>query len=104
MTDKLIRMSDLEKYPIREHRCDKKHANEHFINGIESVFEFAENLPAVDAVEVVRCADCAVARNPESGCYGRDYLDPEWYCPNGTKDENRPHFTSSRAKEITGKA
>ena len=39
-------------YPIRADHCDKKHANEHFIFGIESVMEFAENLPAADVAEV----------------------------------------------------
>ena len=39
-------------YPIRADHCDKKHANEHFIFGIESVMEFVENLPAADVAEV----------------------------------------------------
>ena len=40
------------KFPIRKDRCDKEHANEHFINGIESVLEYVENLPAVDVAPV----------------------------------------------------
>ena len=43
----------LMKFPIRRDHCDKEHANEHFINGIETVMEYAENLPAAD-VELVR--------------------------------------------------
>lgn len=39
-------------YPIRKDHCDKKHANEYFIFGIESVMEYVENLPAADVVEV----------------------------------------------------
>ena len=39
-------------YPIRKDHCDKEHANEHFIFGIESVMEYVENLPAADVVEV----------------------------------------------------
>lgn len=45
-------------YPIRADHCDKKHANEHFIFGIESVMEYVEHLPAADVVPVVRCKDC----------------------------------------------
>lgn len=48
----------LMKFPIRANRCDKEHANTHFINGIESVMEYAELLPTVDAVPIVRCKDC----------------------------------------------
>ena len=36
------------KFPIRKDHCDKEHANEHFINGIESVLEYVENLPSAD--------------------------------------------------------
>ena len=39
-------------YPIRKDHCDKEHANEHFIFGIESVMEYVENLPAAEVVEV----------------------------------------------------
>ena len=40
------------KFPIRKDHCDKEHANEHFINGIESVLEYVENLPAADVTPV----------------------------------------------------
>lgn len=43
----------LMKFPIRRDNCDKEHANEHFINGIETVMEYAENLPTAN-VEPVR--------------------------------------------------
>lgn len=39
-------------YPIRKDKCDRKHANEHFILGIESVIEFVEDLPAADVASV----------------------------------------------------
>ena len=41
------------EFPIRKDRCDKEHANEHFIFGIESVLEYVENLPAADVAPVV---------------------------------------------------
>ena len=46
------------EFPIRKDQCDKEHANEHFIFGIESVLEYVENLPAADVAPVVRCKDC----------------------------------------------
>lgn len=53
-----IERKALMKFPIRSDHCDKEHANEHFICGIETVLEYAENLPAADVVPVVRCKDC----------------------------------------------
>lgn len=41
------------KFPIRKDHCDKEHANEHFINGIESVLEYVENLPSADVAPMV---------------------------------------------------
>ena len=41
-----INREAIMKFPIRKGRCDKEHANEHFINGIESVLEYVENLPS----------------------------------------------------------
>ena len=40
------------KFPIRKDHYDRKNGNEHFINGIESVLEYAENLPAADVAPV----------------------------------------------------
>ena len=48
-----IERETLMKFPIRRDHCDKEHANEHFINGIETVMEYAQNLPVAD-VEPVR--------------------------------------------------
>lgn len=55
---RLIDGDKLQEFPIRANRCDKEHVNEHFINGIETVLEYAEQLPTVDAEVVVRCKDC----------------------------------------------
>lgn len=49
----LIRRSDVLKYPLRRDTCDKKNANPHFINGVESVMEYVEALTAVEADPVV---------------------------------------------------
>lgn len=55
---KYIKLEALKDFPIRKDRCDKERANEHFIFGIESVLEYAENLPAADVAPVVHCKDC----------------------------------------------
>ena len=46
----------LMKFPVRRDHCDKAHANEHFINGIETVMEYAKNLPAADVAPVVHAS------------------------------------------------
>jgi hypothetical protein len=48
-----IKREAIMEFPIRKDRCDKEHANEHFIFGIESVLEYVENLPAADVATVV---------------------------------------------------
>lgn len=59
---RLIDGDKLQEFPIRANRCDKEHANAHFLNGIETVLEYAEQLPTVDAEVVVRCKDCKSCR------------------------------------------
>ena len=54
----LIALDDLLKFPIRIDHYDKEHGSADFVFGVETVLEYAENLPTVDAVEVVRCKDC----------------------------------------------
>ncbi len=49
---RLINADDLNKYPIRLDHYDKEHGSEHFVYGVESVLEYAEYLPTVDAVPV----------------------------------------------------
>lgn len=40
-----IKLEDLQKFPIRRDHYDKEHGSESFINGVESVLEYAEYLP-----------------------------------------------------------
>ena len=49
----LIRLSDLMKFPIRIDHYDKVNGNEHFVYGVETVLEYAENMPRVEAEPVV---------------------------------------------------
>lgn len=48
-----IERGALMQFPIRRDHYDRKNGNKHFINGIESVLEYAENLPAADVALVV---------------------------------------------------
>ena len=50
--DGYIDREELMKFPIRRNHYDKEHGNKHFIYGIETVLEYAENLPAADVAPV----------------------------------------------------
>lgn len=58
MTGDLISREALMQFPIRIDHYDRENGNEHFISGIETVLEYAQNLPVIDAVPVVRCSEC----------------------------------------------
>lgn len=47
-----IEQEALMEYPIRIDHYDKEHGNEDFVLGIESVLEYAENLPDADVAPV----------------------------------------------------
>lgn len=46
---KLIDLDQLMKYPLRRESalCDEEHADPHFLNGVESVLEWAQTLPTL---------------------------------------------------------
>lgn len=81
----------LLKFPIRKNHCDKEHANEHFINGIETVLEYADDAPAADVAPVVRCKECKYSYAGLNGlcCAYGVFVDsnvPEdFYCANGER-------------------
>lgn len=87
MTEYIERAAIME-FPIRKNHCDKEHANEHFIFGIESVLEYVEDLPAADVAPVAHGRwdnlDGYKTRMVCSVCgwdvseYGKFYS----YCPN----------------------
>lgn len=53
MTGDLISREALMQFPIRIDHYDRVHGSEEFVLGIETVLEYAQNLPAVEAVPVV---------------------------------------------------
>ena len=92
-----IERGALMQFPIRRNHYDRKNGNKHFINGIESVLEYAENLPAADVAPVVHgrwimvddsCGKyaCSVCREIEQECteWGAGHYNPvnKDYCPN----------------------
>lgn len=60
-----IERGALMQFPIRRDHYDRKNGNKHFINGIETVLEYAEQLLTVDAEVVVRCKECEHAERYE---------------------------------------
>ena len=81
--DEYIERGALMQFPIRRNHYDRKNGNKHFINGVESVLEYAENLPAADVAPVIhahwiRYPDCGVTKCSNCGwsieeCWNSDY-------------------------------
>lgn len=88
-----IEREALLKYPIRRGNYDTKNGDIHFINGIESVLEYAKSLPPADVQEVVRCSECIHIWLHSSGYYhcsvmGKEYKGYELgynFCSYGEK-------------------
>ena len=81
-------VSVLYEIGIFNGRYDKENANHHFILGIESVMDVINDLPTVDAVEVVRCKDCESYIPGKRICrsvYLNGYTIPNGYCFNGVR-------------------
>lgn len=60
-----IDLDELLKYPIRLDHYDAENGNIHFVYGVESVIDYAESLPIIDAEPVVRCRDCIYSKSIE---------------------------------------
>lgn len=84
---RLIDGDKLQEFPIRANHCDKEHANTHFINGIESVMEYAEHLPTVDAEVVVRCKDCKHEFGGSCILCGFQKRKPDDFCSYGERKD-----------------
>ena len=74
---RLIFLDDLMKFPIRIDHYDKVNGNEHFVFGVETVLEYAEHLPTVDAVEVVHGRWIEI--NPRKDVEG--WIEFDYQCP-----------------------
>lgn len=85
----LISREALKQFPVRRDHYDKENGNENFISGVESVLEYAEQLPAVDTVLVVRCKECCYFRAANipscTSPYGIIDPDPDDFCSYGER-------------------
>ena len=84
---RLIDLDALMKYPIRLDHCDKEHGDMHFVYGIESVLEYAEYLPIIDAVPVVRCKDCAKREYCRTSTVWAVVPSDDWFCADAERKE-----------------
>lgn len=50
---RLIDLDELLEFPIRLNHYDKEHGDINFVYGIETVLEYAENLPINDTAEIL---------------------------------------------------
>ena len=57
--------------------------------GVETCIAVLEDMPTMDAVEVVRCRDCEVPHNKYTGCPKLNGLvtPPDFYCPFGERKD-----------------
>lgn len=67
-----IKLEDLQKFPIRKDHYDKVHGNEHFVNGVETVLEYAEYLPTYDVAPKSEVAREIITEIADS-CKGEDF-------------------------------
>ena len=63
MADKYVKLSDLQKFPIRLNHYDRKHGSKHFVFGVESVLEYAEELSGIDIT--TGCELCRYAQHTD---------------------------------------
>lgn len=83
-----IDLDQLMKYPLRrgsEH-CDEKNADPRFLNGVESILEWAQTLPTLTQPTIGHCKDCdnwdedfSAGRKSLNNyvCYCSEWSDPE---------------------------
>nr|DAL69071.1 MAG TPA: hypothetical protein [Caudoviricetes sp.] len=82
-----IERGALMQFPIRRDHYDRKNGNKHFINGIETVLEYAEQLPTVDAAPVVRCKDCKHEFGGSCIICGFQKRKPDDFCSYGERKD-----------------
>lgn len=83
-----IDLDQLLKYPLRRESalCDEEHADPHFLNGVESILEWAQTLPTLTPPVIGYCKDCynwneqfSAGRKSLNNyvCYCSEWSDPE---------------------------
>lgn len=84
---RLIDLDRLMEFPIRLDHCDTEHGDMTFVYGIESVLEYAEYLPIIDAVPVVRCKDCAKREYCRTSTVWAVVPSDDWFCADAERKE-----------------
>ena len=95
--DHYISREKLLSFPLRRNgeHLDKEHANPHFVDGIETVMEYAETLPTTEVAPVVhakwipagtfddfaKCSACGNQDHPLHAVCGGYSREPYNYCP-----------------------
>ena len=97
----LIDREALMKYPIRINNYDKEHGNEHFVLGIESVLEFAENLPIISVPEVVHCKGCKHRWTDRCALYYGNANNKMYFC--GAMSDDNFSCSDGKRREESGK-
>ena len=86
------------KHKIKLELLDRRNK---FIS-LKDLCECIDDMPTVDAVEVVRCKDCKYYEKPYEGdclgvcrsgrlavsIFGEIYPEPDYYCPYGERKDN----------------
>lgn len=97
----LIDRKELNKFLATAGHCTAFEGDEYqaYMSGVNAVFDLIEEVPAVDAVEVVRCKDCVHYIPPDDGDFlgqctdehltiswnGEKYPRRDYFCPYGKR-------------------
>lgn len=82
--EKYIRLSDIQKYPIRINHYDKEHGRLDFVLGIESVFEFIDYIAPAEVAPVINARWMPVKKpylTPYCSCCGANANRDGWGAP-----------------------
>ncbi len=62
-----IDRDEIKKFPIRRDHYDKEHGNKHFVNGIETVMGYVDEIPAANVAPIKRGGWIAIPESEISG-------------------------------------
>jgi len=84
-----IDIDEVSKYPIRRNHYDKVNGSLDFVNGIESVIEYIENIPTADVRENIKGKwteiQTAFEKYKPAGCFSfelKKYTRKKYRCSN----------------------
>lgn len=92
---KLIDLEELQKYPIRRDHYDAKNGNEHFVNGIESLMEYAEALHTINPKDLRAKGRWDTIRNAYGDIEG-------WLCQCGRESKSKDNYCPNCGAKMEG--